>query len=64
MKICIIGGTSGIGLALAKQCQMDGYEVHVASRSKSNRSQVSQFFLTESIHYCDATNSNDIFQLF
>ena len=64
MKVCIIGGTSGIGLALAKQLQLEGYEVHVASRSKTNRSQVSRYFLAESIHYCDATNSNDITQLF
>lgn len=64
-KILIIGGSSGLGLGIAKECSDKGAQVTIASRSKK-KLQSAVHEIGEFANYCivDITNNNSITALF
>lgn len=63
-KIIIIGGTSGIGLALAQAHLADGWQVCVVGHSSHKIKEINQLYPQIQTFYCDLTNRNERNELF
>lgn len=63
-KIIIIGGTSGIGLALAQAHLTDGWQVCVVGHSSHKIKEINQLYPQIQTVYCDLTNRRERNELF
>lgn len=65
-RVVIIGGSSGIGLATAKQAVDQGAKVIIAGRSQDKLAKAQQFLGLESteIHSLDNQNEEDLKSFF
>lgn len=63
-KIIIIGGTSGIGFALAQAHLSDGWQVCVVGHSSYKIKEINQRYPQIQTIYCDLTNRNERNELF
>ena len=63
-KIIIIGGTSGIGLALAQAHLADGWQVCVVGHSSYKIKEINQLYPQIQTVYCDLTNRRERNELF
>ena len=63
-KIIIIGGTSGIGLALAQAHLADGWQVCVVGHSSHKIKAINQLYPQIQTFYCDLTNRRERNELF
>ena len=63
-KIIIIGGTSGIGLALAQAHLADGWQVCVVGHSSHKIKEINQLYPQIQTVYCDLTNRRERNELF
>ena len=63
-KIIIIGGTSGIGLALAQAHLADGWQVCVVGHSSHKIKEINQLYPQIQTIYCDLTNRRERNELF
>lgn len=63
-KIIIIGGTSGIGLALARTHLTDGWQVCVVGHSSHKIKEINQLYPQIQTVYCDLTNRRERNELF
>ena len=63
-KIIIIGGTSGIGLALAQAHLAEGWQVCVVGHSSHKIKEINQLYPQIQTVYCDLTNRRERNELF
>ncbi len=63
-KIIIIGGTSGIGLALARAHLAEGWQVCVVGHSSHKIKEINQLYPQIQTVYCDLTNRSERNELF
>ena len=64
-KILIIGGSSGLGLGIAKECASNGAQVTIASRSEEKlRNSVLEVGNEAKYHVADISSKKSIYALF
>lgn len=61
--ILITGGSSGIGLELARLCIEEGMKVHICGREQVKLSIAKEILPTIITHSCDVTNEAELFEL-